>query len=67
MATEWLEEEDDEVEEGTEAVDVWEAAESEAAAVVELDVVVVDTDEVVAEDAEDAEDVDDEDDEDDEV
>lgn len=48
-------------------MDVWEAAESEAAAVVELDVVVVDTDEVVAEDAEDAEDVDDEDDEDDEV
>lgn len=48
-------------------MDVWEAAKSEVAAVVELDVVVVDTDEVVAEDAEDAEDVDDEDDEDDEV
>ncbi|TGO16018.1 hypothetical protein BTUL_0033g00560 [Botrytis tulipae] len=55
------------------AVDVWETADSEVAAVLELDVVVVDNDEVIAEDVadiadvEDAEVVDDVDDEDDEV
>lgn len=48
---------------GRGAVDVWETADSEVAAVLELDVVVVDADEVVVEDAEAVDDVDDEDDE----